>query len=102
MLLDKTSDFHKILGDEVYVFNFDPKLGLSCFWVDFDFRVGIDLPTIEVRYEHLSVEAEAHVGGRALPTFINFTFNIFEVCTKVKVTIHSLQSLVQRERQNQD
>ncbi|OWM82299.1 pleiotropic drug resistance protein 1-like isoform X1 [Punica granatum] len=41
-------------------------------------RVGIDLPTIEVRYEHLSVEAEAHVGGRALPTFINFTFNIVE------------------------
>ncbi|KAK7815871.1 pleiotropic drug resistance protein 1 [Quercus suber] len=29
-------------------------------------RVGIDLPTIEVRFEHLNVEAEAHVGGRAL------------------------------------
>ncbi|KAK4766836.1 hypothetical protein SAY87_008478 [Trapa incisa] len=41
-------------------------------------RVGINLPTIEVRYEHLSVETEAHVGGRALPTFINFILNMFE------------------------
>ncbi|KAK4252850.1 hypothetical protein QN277_010993 [Acacia crassicarpa] len=41
-------------------------------------RVGIDIPTIEVRYEHLNIEAEAHVGGRALPTFINFVTNIAE------------------------
>uniref|UniRef100_A0A2N9GTK4 ABC transporter domain-containing protein n=1 Tax=Fagus sylvatica TaxID=28930 RepID=A0A2N9GTK4_FAGSY len=41
-------------------------------------RVGIDLPTIEVRFEHLNVEAEAFVGGRALPTFFNFSFNIVE------------------------
>ncbi|KAH7547344.1 hypothetical protein FEM48_Zijuj01G0299800 [Ziziphus jujuba var. spinosa] len=41
-------------------------------------RVGIDLPTIEVRYEHLKVEAETHVGSRALPTFINFSVNILE------------------------
>ncbi|XP_065622323.1 pleiotropic drug resistance protein 1-like, partial [Quercus suber] len=41
-------------------------------------RVGIDLPTIEVRFEHLNVEAEAHVGGRALPTFFNFGVNIVE------------------------
>uniref|UniRef100_A0A7N2R4K9 ABC transporter domain-containing protein n=2 Tax=Quercus lobata TaxID=97700 RepID=A0A7N2R4K9_QUELO len=41
-------------------------------------RVGIDLPTIEVRFEHLNVEAEAHVGGRALPTFFNFSVNIVE------------------------
>ncbi|KAK7822380.1 pleiotropic drug resistance protein 1 [Quercus suber] len=41
-------------------------------------KVGIDLPTIEVRFEHLNVEAEAHVGGRALPTFFNFGVNIVE------------------------
>nr|POF12280.1 pleiotropic drug resistance protein 1 [Quercus suber] len=41
-------------------------------------RVGIDLPTIEVRFEHLNVEAEAYVGGRALPTFFNFSVNIVE------------------------
>ncbi|KAG5141732.1 hypothetical protein JHK82_017427 [Glycine max] len=41
-------------------------------------RVGIDIPTIEVRYEHLNVEAEAYVGSRALPTFLNFVTNMVE------------------------
>ncbi|PON89430.1 ABC type transporter protein [Trema orientale] len=41
-------------------------------------RVGIKLPTIEVRFEHLNVETEAYVGSRALPTFYNFSINIFE------------------------
>ncbi|KAJ7951847.1 Pleiotropic drug resistance ABC transporter [Quillaja saponaria] len=41
-------------------------------------RVGINLPTIEVRYEHLNIEAEAFVGSRSLPTFLNFTVNILE------------------------
>ncbi|GFP96776.1 pleiotropic drug resistance protein 1 [Phtheirospermum japonicum] len=41
-------------------------------------RVGIQLPTIEVRFEHLNVSSEAYVGGRSLPTFFNFTMNIFQ------------------------
>ncbi|KAI7987449.1 Pleiotropic drug resistance protein 1 [Camellia lanceoleosa] len=41
-------------------------------------RVGIDLPTIEVRFEHLNVDAEAYVGGSALPTILNFSINFFE------------------------
>ncbi|XP_024972594.1 pleiotropic drug resistance protein 1-like isoform X2 [Cynara cardunculus var. scolymus] len=41
-------------------------------------RVGIDLPTIEVRFEHVSVEADANTGSRALPSFINFHIDIFE------------------------
>ncbi|CAI0420438.1 unnamed protein product [Linum tenue] len=41
-------------------------------------RVGIKLPTTEVRFEHLNIEAEAHVGSRALPTFFNFFLSIFE------------------------
>ncbi|EXC25843.1 Pleiotropic drug resistance protein 1 [Morus notabilis] len=41
-------------------------------------RVGIKLPTIEVRFEHLNVEGEAYVGSRALPTFLNFFTNIIE------------------------
>ncbi|XP_015083661.1 pleiotropic drug resistance protein 1-like [Solanum pennellii] len=41
-------------------------------------RVGLDLPTIEVRFEHLNIEAEARVGSRALPTIFNFTVNILE------------------------
>lgn len=43
------------------------------------FRVGIDLPKIEIRYENLSVEGDVHVGSRALPTLINATMNSFEV-----------------------
>ncbi|KAL3655036.1 transcription factor [Castilleja foliolosa] len=41
-------------------------------------RVGLDLPTIEVRFEHLSIDAEAYAGGRALPTVFNFIVNILE------------------------
>ncbi|XP_002527330.2 pleiotropic drug resistance protein 1 [Ricinus communis] len=41
-------------------------------------RVGIELPTIEVRYEHLNIEAEAVSGGRALPSFVNFSISIIE------------------------
>ncbi|CAL5361430.1 unnamed protein product [Camellia sinensis] len=41
-------------------------------------RVGIDIPTIEVKFEHLNVEAEGYVGSRALPTFVNFSANILE------------------------
>lgn len=41
--------------------------------------VGLDMPTIEVRFEHLYVEAEAYVGSRALPTIFNFSVNMLEV-----------------------
>ncbi|KAI3716294.1 hypothetical protein L6452_23531 [Arctium lappa] len=41
-------------------------------------RVGIDLPTIEVKYEHMTVEADINTGSRALPSFINFHIDIFE------------------------
>ncbi|XP_059644555.1 pleiotropic drug resistance protein 1 isoform X2 [Cornus florida] len=41
-------------------------------------RVGINLPTIEVRFEHLNVDVEAYVGGRALPTLFNFTIGMLE------------------------
>ncbi|XP_077211717.1 pleiotropic drug resistance protein 1-like [Tasmannia lanceolata] len=41
-------------------------------------QVGIDIPTIEVRFEHLNIEAEAYVGGRALPTLYNASINMME------------------------
>ncbi|KAF8393284.1 hypothetical protein HHK36_021525 [Tetracentron sinense] len=41
-------------------------------------RVGIEFPTIEVRFEHLNVDAEAYIGSRALPTNLNFTVNVIE------------------------
>ncbi|CAH1425582.1 unnamed protein product [Lactuca virosa] len=40
--------------------------------------VGIDLPTIEVRFEHLTVEADAFTGCRSLPSFLNFIIEILE------------------------
>jgi hypothetical protein len=45
------------------------------------FRVGIELPKIEVRYDNLNVEAEAYVGSRGLPTIFNTYANVFEVCS---------------------
>ncbi|CAL9023387.1 unnamed protein product [Prunus brigantina] len=41
-------------------------------------RVGINLPTIEVRFEHLKIAAEACVGSRALPTVFNYCVNLVE------------------------
>lgn len=42
-------------------------------------RVGIELPTVEVRYENLSVRANCYVGNRGLPTLWNVFRNIIEV-----------------------
>ncbi|KAJ4705161.1 Pleiotropic drug resistance ABC transporter [Melia azedarach] len=41
-------------------------------------RVGIEVPKIEVRYEHLSVEGDVHIGTRALPTLPNVVLNTLE------------------------
>ncbi|KAL6842808.1 hypothetical protein ACP4OV_027652 [Aristida adscensionis] len=41
-------------------------------------RVGIDYPTIEVRFEHLHVEAQVRVGNRGLPTVLNSATNTIE------------------------
>lgn len=42
-------------------------------------RVGIELPTIEVKFKNLTVEADCFVGSRALPTLPNVTLNIAEM-----------------------
>ncbi|KAK4482687.1 hypothetical protein RD792_009854 [Penstemon davidsonii] len=41
-------------------------------------RVGIDIPKIEVRFQNLSIEGDAYVGTRALPTLLNSTLNALE------------------------
>ncbi|XP_038885457.1 ABC transporter G family member 42-like isoform X2 [Benincasa hispida] len=41
-------------------------------------RVGITLPTVEVRYENLTVEADCQIGNRALPSLANATRNLIE------------------------
>ncbi|KAL6633626.1 hypothetical protein ACP70R_026297 [Stipagrostis hirtigluma subsp. patula] len=49
-------------------------------------RVGIDNPTTEVRFEHLSIEAEAYEGRRGIPTFINFFSNkIMDVLSALRI-----------------
>ncbi|XP_068322624.1 pleiotropic drug resistance protein 1-like isoform X2 [Pyrus communis] len=41
-------------------------------------RVGINLPKIEVRFQHLKIAAEAYAGSRALPTVFNYCVNLVE------------------------
>ncbi|KDP34703.1 hypothetical protein JCGZ_10908 [Jatropha curcas] len=41
-------------------------------------RVGIEIPTIEVRIQNFSVEGDAYVGTRALPTLLNSTLNAIQ------------------------
>ncbi|XP_059659359.1 pleiotropic drug resistance protein 2-like [Cornus florida] len=41
-------------------------------------RVGIEIPKIEIRFQNLSVEGDAYVGTRALPTLLNSTLNTIE------------------------
>lgn len=56
---------------------FEP--GFSLYFSNLNRSVGLDIPTIEVRFEHLCVEAEAYVGSRGLPTIFNFCVNMLEV-----------------------
>ncbi|KAK9666048.1 hypothetical protein RND81_14G156100 [Saponaria officinalis] len=41
-------------------------------------KVGIQLPTVQIRYEHLTIEADCYVGTRALPTLPNAALNFAE------------------------
>ena len=42
-------------------------------------RVGIEIPKVEVRFQNLSIEGDAYVGTRALPTLLNSSLNMIEV-----------------------
>ncbi|XP_050234078.1 ABC transporter G family member 29-like [Mercurialis annua] len=41
-------------------------------------RVGVQLPSVEVRYENLTIEADCQIGSRALPSIANATRNMVE------------------------
>ncbi|KAL6840735.1 hypothetical protein ACP4OV_029599 [Aristida adscensionis] len=86
----------KAAADEVDIANLDPRDGRELMERVFKaveddnerflrrFRdrldlVGIELPQIEVRYEHLSIEADVYVGKRALPTLLNAAINTLEM-----------------------
>ena len=49
-------------------------------------RVGIELASIEVRFENLSVESSVYVGSRALPTVLNSYRNVLDVSSSRYVT----------------
>ena len=40
--------------------------------------MGIRLPTVEVRFQNLTIEADCYVGSRAMPTLSNVAMNLFE------------------------
>ncbi|KAI3671593.1 hypothetical protein L1987_87332 [Smallanthus sonchifolius] len=42
-------------------------------------KVGISLPTVEVRFQNLKIEADCYIGDRALPTLPNATRNLLEL-----------------------
>jgi hypothetical protein len=44
-----------------------------------NYRVDLEFPKIEVRFQNLTVESFVHVGSRALQTIPNFVFNMAEV-----------------------
>ncbi|KAM0032055.1 putative P-loop containing nucleoside triphosphate hydrolase, ABC-transporter [Helianthus debilis subsp. tardiflorus] len=59
-------------------------------------RVGITLPTVEVRFQNLTIEADCYVGDRALPSLPNAARNMVEsllgsigisLSKKTKITI---------------
>ncbi|KAI4316280.1 hypothetical protein L6164_024275 [Bauhinia variegata] len=63
-------------------------------------RVGIEIPTIEVRFENINVEAEVYAGSRALPTLLNFFANVLEgflhylrIIPSPKRPLHILQNV---------
>ncbi|KAK9066226.1 hypothetical protein SSX86_013547 [Deinandra increscens subsp. villosa] len=41
-------------------------------------KVGISLPSVEVRFQNLTIEADCYIGDRALPSLPNAARNIFE------------------------
>ncbi|CAN1252375.1 Pleiotropic drug resistance protein 2 [Linum perenne] len=63
-------------------------------------RVGIEIPKIEVRFQNLSIEGEAYIGTRALPTLLNSTLNAIEgvlefigLCSSKKKVVKILQDV---------
>ncbi|KAH0772358.1 hypothetical protein KY290_016339 [Solanum tuberosum] len=41
-------------------------------------RVGLEIPKVEVRYENISISTNVKVGSRALPTLLNFGYDVIE------------------------
>ncbi|XP_071718388.1 ABC transporter G family member 29-like [Rutidosis leptorrhynchoides] len=64
------NDHQQIIDRLFKVAEVDNEIFLKKLRDRFD-RVGINLPTIEVRFENLAVKTECYVGNRAIPTLTN-------------------------------
>ncbi|CAH1424985.1 unnamed protein product [Lactuca virosa] len=76
--LEKLPTYSRKFIDKIFM---DPEEDNDKFLKKFRDRVdkaGITLPTVEVRFQNLSIEADCHVGDRALQTLINSARNIVE------------------------
>lgn len=40
----------------------------------------MEIPSVEVRFENLTIESSVYIGSRALPSVLNAYRNFFEVC----------------------
>ncbi|KAL6643455.1 hypothetical protein ACP70R_018221 [Stipagrostis hirtigluma subsp. patula] len=50
--------------------------------------VGLEVPRVEVRFRNLTVSTEVHVGRRALPTLVNY---VYDVAERVLIACHILR-----------
>ncbi|GAA0153723.1 ATP-binding cassette [Lithospermum erythrorhizon] len=49
-------------------------------------QAGIEVPSIEVRFENVNISANVQIGSRALPTLINYTRDILEgILTQLRI-----------------
>ncbi|KAL0921025.1 hypothetical protein M5K25_008052 [Dendrobium thyrsiflorum] len=57
-------------------------------------KAGIQLPTVEVRFENINVEAKCHVGSRALPTLLNEIKNVAEsMCALLGIRLSKMTNI---------
>ncbi|RZC79069.1 hypothetical protein C5167_003836 [Papaver somniferum] len=70
-------DRQQLLNRLVHIIGVDNEFFIAKLRERID-RVGIILPEVEVRYNHLNVDADVYAGGRAMPTLLNSTLNLIE------------------------
>lgn len=47
--------------------------------LNINYRVGLEVPKVEVKFENLNISTKVHVGSRALPSLTNYVNDITEV-----------------------
>ncbi|KAK3010447.1 hypothetical protein RJ639_010656 [Escallonia herrerae] len=73
----KAEEQKLVLDELVKAVNEDTELFFDRVRQRFD-AVDLEFPKVEVRFQDLRIDAQVHVGSRALPTIPNFIFNMSE------------------------